>query len=115
MQTNSNFDFKTDSLRRSGELKKIIAGLLDAAVFIFLYYQAMVHAPIEIINYFGGFNILIAFVIYRSIAIFILEGTVGMFMCNCVYMSGDKEFLRPFEKLLAACFILVNDTMYYDK
>ncbi len=115
MQTNSNFDFGSETLRQSGPLKKIIAGLLDGIVFIFLYYQLLSHAPKEIVDYCGNFNFLIVFVIYRCIAIFILEGTVGMFLSNCVYMNGEKEFLRPFEKIMAACFILINNTGYYNK
>lgn len=115
MQTNSHFDAGTDSLRLTNALRKMAAGLVDAAIFIFLYFQLAKILPQEFVTFGSNLSLPVLLILYRGIAIFLLEGTLGMFICNCVYLNDDKDFLKPHEKLLAACFILINDTRYYDK
>lgn len=115
MQTNSHSDPGTDSLRLSNSITKMGAGLADAAIFLFLYNQLAISMPQEFITFGSNLSLPVLLILYRGIATFLLEGTLGMFICNCVYLNGDKEFLKPHEKLLAACFLLINDTRYYDK
>lgn len=100
--------------------RKIIAGLIDAALVILaviwimrsgtpgpLYTFATVYSP-ELL-------ILLLLVVYRFLTILLFRGTPGMAIWGIQFLNGEGEPLSTKESLLASVFILHEGVDYHNR
>jgi uncharacterized RDD family membrane protein YckC len=112
MEIKNSFEQETVFIKPAGFIKKNIAGLLDAAIFLFGVYQAYALLPIF---FLPAVNLFILFILYRGLCIFTMNGTLGMILCNTIFLKSDQTDLTASEKAAAACFILLDGAGYYEK
>ena len=95
-------------------LKIVAAGIVDAAVGILIIYViallSIKYTYIEVNFLF----VMIAFSMYRLVAVILFEGTIGMRVFDLLYLNAEMEALTAKEKLLAACFVLYRGVAYYE-
>lgn len=98
---------------KAGYVRIVLAGLIDAALVIFLF--------VGIVNSLGAgfwllwpnFSVLGCLVLYRLVTIINNGRTLGMQVLDLAFLSGEEEPLNLNEKLLAAVFVLYQGVGYY--
>lgn len=122
MATNdSNEDILTEELDTDpSPWRKIIAGLIDAALVILaviwimrsgipgLLYTFAVHYSPELL-------ILMLLIVYRFLTILFFRGTLGMAIWGIQFLNSEGERLSVKESLLASVFILHRGVDYYSR
>jgi uncharacterized RDD family membrane protein YckC len=101
--------------------KQIIAGLIDAAIILLLFWQyskylaprSIYDLPVYPIH--PVYLIVGGLILYRFFFLVLFNGTPGMKMLKVVFLNGEEASLSLSEKLLAAVFILYRGVEYYEK
>ena len=101
-------------------MKKILFGLVDAALAILFVSLILVHqtpghlyqliAPVN-----PSFLVLIWLIIYRFISLAIFNGTVGMKLFGVILLNSEEQPLSIIEKLLVSFFVLYKGVDYYNR
>lgn len=120
---NTNEDILTEELELEPEpspWRKIIAGLIDAALIIMLVVFIMrsgVPGPLYTFGavYSPELLILILLIVYRFFTILFFRGTLGMAIWGIQFLNGEGERLSVKESLLASFFILHRGVDYYSR
>ncbi len=102
-------------------VRKIIAGLIDAALILGTLILALnemaasvpFNIPVARIN--PTLLLIIGLGLYRFLSILLFNGTVGMKLVKIIFLNGEMEPLNFNEKLLAAFFILYRGVDYYER
>jgi uncharacterized RDD family membrane protein YckC len=95
-------------------LKKMVAGLIDAIVSIFIFSLLSSFFPTSILQtLWVGLIILIIFALYRLVCLLQFKATLGMKICSIQLLNSEQEALSKKETLFAAFFILINGVNYY--
>ena len=113
-------DPPADDLKEVNPIKKNIAGIIDAAIIIAFVVVLTSFLPQNILDKLQHpirieFYILILLALYRMVLIIFFNETVGMRICKIKFLNGSLQSLSLKEKILAAFFILINGTGYYDR
>lgn len=100
--------------------RKIIAGLIDAALVILAVIWIMrtgIPAPLYTfaVYYSPELLILILLIVYRFLTILFFRGTLGMAIWGVQFLNGEGERLSVKESLLASFFILHQGVDYYNR
>lgn len=100
--------------------KKLVAGLIDAAlsiaivVFVFILYPSNFSVSV-LMNLKLEPIILIVFILLRIISIVFLNGTPGMHLLQIRLLNSEEEPASAKEKFFAAVFVMINGVDYYNK
>ena len=113
-------DPPADDLKEVNAIKKNIAGIIDAAIIIAFVVVLTSFLPQNILDKLQHpirieFYILILLALYRMVLIIFFNETAGMRICKIKFLNGSLQPLSLKEKILAAFFILINGTGYYDR
>lgn len=100
--------------------RKIIAGLIDAALVVLavlwilrsgfpepLFRFAVLYSPAVLI--------LLLLIVYRFLTIVLFRGTLGMAIWGIQFLNGEGERLSVTESLLASIFILHEGVDYHNR
>lgn len=101
---------------KPSRFKIVAAGLMDGAipiaVTLILFYIDPYLLPTIITDY-PNISIFIGFILYRFIALYFLDGTLGMKIFKIMLLNGNGEPLSLLEIILASLFILFRGVAYY--
>lgn len=118
---NTNEDILTEELDTDpSPWRKIIAGLIDAALVILAVIWIMrtgIPGPLFTfaVYYSPEVLILVLLIVYRFLTILFFRGTLGMAIWGIQFLNGDGERLSVKESLLASFFILHKGVDYYNR
>lgn len=100
--------------------RRFLAGLIDAALVIgsviggiLLFGNGLNHAFLSGIP--NELVIFIVFILFRIVCLVLLNGTPGMHILQIQLLNHEKKAPSLTERLLAAVFVLLNSSDYYDK
>jgi len=100
--------------REAHLLKKLIAGLIDAAivlgVLLLLLNEVTIPAWLNPV-----FLLMAGLGLYRLLSLLLFNGTPGMKLFAIIFLNGEMEPLNLKEKSLAAFFILYRGVDYYER
>jgi uncharacterized RDD family membrane protein YckC len=118
---NSNEDILTEELDTDpSPWRKIIAGLIDAALIILAVIWIMrsgIPGPLYAfaVHYSPELLILMLLIVYRFLTILFFRGTLGMAIWGIQFLNGEGNPLSVKESLLASFFILHKGVDYYNR
>lgn len=122
MATNdSNEDILTEELDTDpSPWRKIIAGLIDAALVILAVIWIMrsgIPGPLYTfaVHYSPELLIVMLLIVYRFLTILFFRGTLGMAIWGIQFLNSEGERLSVKESLLASVFILHRGVDYYSR
>lgn len=98
---------------KAGYARIVLAGLLDAALVIFLFVGIVTSLGPGFWLLWPNFSVLGCLVLYRLFTIVNNGHTLGMQVLGLTFLSGEEEPLNLNEKLLAAVFVLYQGVGYY--
>lgn len=98
---------------KGGYARIVLAGLIDAALVIFLFVGIVTNLGPSFWVWWPNFSVLGCLVLYRLVAIINNGRTLGMQVLGLTFLSGEEEPLNLNEKLLAAVFVLYQGVGYY--
>lgn len=98
---------------KAGYARIVAAGLIDAALVIFLFVGMVNTLGPGLWLLGGNFSVLGCLVLYRLFTILNNGRTLGMQALGLTFLSGEEEPLDLKEKLLAAVFVLYQGVGYY--
>ena len=121
MDTLQEFNGPLTNYKKTGFLKRHIAGTLDAIfVVVLVYIMIFLLAPAGYLgDYFSSINVgivcFLIFILYRISTILFLSGTIGMLLLRCRYMTDSNIDLTTKEKILAALMVYINGVRTFNK
>lgn len=98
---------------KAGYGRVVAAGLVDAALVIFLFLGIVNSVGTGFWLLLPNFSVLGCLVLYRLFTIVNNGRTLGMQVLGLSFLSGEEEPLNLNEKLLAAVFVLYQGVGYY--
>jgi len=114
MELNHVDDKKETSLN-----KQVLIGFIDALLVLLVTISLLIHVPLFFVQLFSDVNgsllVLIAFIIYRLLALLCFNGTIGMKLLRSTLLNSEQKPISIGEKCLAAFCILFRGVDYYDK
>lgn len=119
--SDSNEDILTEELDTDpSPWRKIIAGLIDAALVILAVIWIMrsgIPGPLYTfaVHYSPELLIVMLLIVYRFLTILFFRGTLGMAIWGIQFLNSEGERLSVKESLLASVFILHRGVDYYSR
>jgi len=114
MELNHVDDRKESSLK-----KQVLVGFIDAFLVLLVTITLLIYVPLSFAqlasNFNGSLMVVIAFIIYRILALLFFNGTIGMKLLRSTLLNSEQKPISIGEKCLAAVFILFKGVDYYDK
>lgn len=104
----------------TGRGRKLLAGLIDAAIAFGTVYSSLIVFQLDLAIKFANavtmpMLVLIVFIIYRLFFMVLVNGTPGMHIFQIRLLDGNEKPASLVEKIFAAVFVLLNGADYYDK
>jgi NhaP-type Na+/H+ or K+/H+ antiporter len=118
MEESTNTINPISDLPEANSLRRNAAGIIDAAIAMFLFIGIAFYLPQLLWNKLQVsigmlFYILLTLIIHRLISIVFLKQTLGMRLSNIQLLNEYDDTLSIKEGIFAAFFILINGIAYY--
>ena len=104
----------------SGYFKKLFLGVVDGAIVYALFYMLYRFLPYDlqmntIRAIYPGLVFLGMVILYRLIALFGFNQTIGMRVLKIQYLTKDHHELSSMQKLMATFLIFTDQVKHFDK